>query len=397
MSTPDVQLEPLLKRLNLANTRRVYRTLIQRAETEGWSYSDFLTVMVTEEVAHRQQTRIQRLTRRAGFPFLKTIEEFDFTLQSTLRLHLLGSTLTADFVTEGRSLVLTGKPGRGKTHLAVAIAYRAIQNGFDALFLTAAGLIDELSLASRQGELSKLLPRYTHPDVLVVDEVGYLSYGTDAANMLFHVVNERHLRGRSMIFTTNKHPTQWGGVLHDEDLAAAIVDRILERGRLYHLDGPSMRTRHLALDKPTPSVLRPQPDRISGIHRTEFPEPTGTLSPRNPQIPIQDPDLVQHPAAGQGSVFQRILSLCALLMMKNLTHGGLAKIHIGHLFFVILFDLGTHRSPPMNLCPTLRPYSCGAYWLPRLPTQGYRWESREHREYSLYSVTTFLSVVRVPD
>jgi len=279
MSAPDVQLEPLLKRLNLANTRRVYRTLIQRAETEGWSYSDFLTVMVAEEVAHRQQTRIQRLTRRAGFPFLKTIEEFDFTLQSTLRLHLLGSTLTADFVTEGRSLVFTGKPGRGKTHLAVAIAYRAIQNGFDALFLTAAGLIDELSLASRQGELSKLLPRYTHPDVLVVDEVGYLSYGTDAANMLFHVVNERHLRGRSMIFTTNKHPTQWGGVLHDEDLAAAIVDRILERGRLYQLDGPSMRTRHLALDKPTPSVLPPEPDRISGIHRTEFPEPTKEVQP----------------------------------------------------------------------------------------------------------------------
>jgi len=274
MSAPDTNLEPLLKRLHLANTRRVYRTLIQRAETEGWSYHDFLTVLVAEEVAHRQQTRIQRLTRRAGFPFLKTIDEFDFTFQSTLRLHLLGSALTADFVTEGRSLVFTGKPGRGKTHLAVAIAYRAIQNGFDALFLTAAQLIDELSLASRQGELSKQLPRYTHPDVLVVDEVGYLSYGTDAANMLFHVVNERHLRGRSMIFTTNKHPTQWGGVLHDEDLASAIVDRILERGRLHHLDGPSMRTRHLALDNPAPSALSPQPDRISGIHRTEFPEPT---------------------------------------------------------------------------------------------------------------------------
>jgi DNA replication protein DnaC len=266
VSAPGTNLEPLLKRLHLANTRRVYRTLIQRAETEGWSYSDFLTVLVAEEVAHRQQTRTQRLTRRAGFPFLKTIDEFDFTFQSTLRLHLLGSTLTADFVTEGRSLVFTGKPGRGRTHLAVAIAYRAIQNGFNALFLTAAQLIDELSLASRQGELSKLLPRFTHADVLVVDEVGYLSYGTDAANMLFHVVNERHLRGRSMIFTTNKHLTQWGGVLHDEDLAAAIVDRILERGRLHHLDGPSMRTRHLALDKPAPSALPPEPDRVSGTH-----------------------------------------------------------------------------------------------------------------------------------
>jgi len=101
----------------------------------------------------------------------------------------------------------------------------------------------------------------------VVDEVGCLSYGTHAANMLFHVVIERHLRSRSMIFTANKHPTQWGGVLHDEDLVAAIVDRILERGRLYHLDGPSMRTRHLALDKSAPSALPPEPDRVSGTHK----------------------------------------------------------------------------------------------------------------------------------
>ena len=90
--------------------------------------------------------------------------------------------------------IFTGKPGRGKTHLAVAIAYRAIQNGFDALFTTAAELIDDLSAAFREGRLAEALPTYTHPAVLVVDEVGYLTYGTDAANMLFHVVNERHRR-----------------------------------------------------------------------------------------------------------------------------------------------------------------------------------------------------------
>ena len=88
---------------------------------------------VTEEIAHRQQTRLGRLTRRAHFPFLKTIDDFNFTYQSTLRLHMLGSALTPDFVTEGRSLIFSGKPGRGKTHLAIAVAYRAIQNGFDAV------------------------------------------------------------------------------------------------------------------------------------------------------------------------------------------------------------------------------------------------------------------------
>ena len=128
---------------------------IDRAERERWAYRDFLTLLTTEEIAHRQQTRLARLTRRAHFPFLKTIDDFNFTYQSSLRLQMLGSALAPDFVTEGRSLILAGKPGRGKTHLAIAIAYRAIQNGFDALFTTAAALIDDLSAAFRAGELAQ--------------------------------------------------------------------------------------------------------------------------------------------------------------------------------------------------------------------------------------------------
>jgi len=274
MKRADIPLEALLKRLHLANAPRIYRDLAQKAEREQWSYRDFLAVIMAEEVAHRQQTRIQRLTRRAHFPLLKTIDEFDFTFQSTLRLSLLGSALAPDFVTEGRCLILSGKSGRGKTQLAVTIAYRAIQNGFEVLFTTAAALIDDLSRASREGRLVRALATYTHPHVLVIDEVGYLSYGDDAANVLFHVVNDRHLRKRSMVFTTNKKLTQWGRVLHDPDLAAAIVDRILERGRLLPLDGPSLRTRHLDLDDPTSDEASLEPATISGIDRQEFPEPT---------------------------------------------------------------------------------------------------------------------------
>src|SRR2546426_5356248 len=273
----DVQLDALLKRLHLANTRRAWRELVRRAEQDEWSYRDFLALLLSEEIAHRQQTRIARMVRRAHFPFLKTIDDFNFTYQSTVRLALLGSALAADFVTEGRALILSGKPGRGKTHLAVAIAYRAIQNGFDALFVTAAELIDDLSAAFRSGRLADALATYIHPGVLIVDEVGYLTYGTDAANMLFHVVNDRHRKKRAMIFTTNKPLTAWGRVLHDEDLAQAIVDRILERGRLLTLDGPSMRTKHLGLDDATSEASNQMGDnlaRISGIARPEFPEPT---------------------------------------------------------------------------------------------------------------------------
>src|SRR4029077_16033925 len=103
--------------------------------------------------------------------------------------------------------------------------------------------------------------------------VGYLTYGQDAANVLFHVVNERHLRKRPMIFTTNKPLSEWGKVLHDEDLAAAILDRVLERGRFIPLDGPSGRTRHLNLEEVLPE--NSERVRISGNNGSEFPEPTG--------------------------------------------------------------------------------------------------------------------------
>ncbi len=223
-----------------------------------------------------KNTRIQREVRRAKFPFLRTIEDFDFSLQSTVRQALLAVYLGPEIVTEGRCLVLLGKTGRGKTHLAIAIAYKAIQNGFNARFITAAELVDDLSSASREGRFRETLAKYTQPAVLVVDEVGYLTYGADAANVLFHVVNDRHIRKRPMIFTTNKSPfTQWGEDLHDPDLADAIVDRILERGRLVLLDGPSYRTRHLT--KNAPKTGKAKPAIISGINRPEFPEPTAVL------------------------------------------------------------------------------------------------------------------------
>ena len=144
------QLEAHFRRLNLAHMRRIYKEVAARAEKESWAYRDFLALLLAEEVARRKQTRLQRCTRNAHFPFFKTIDEFDFTLQSTLRQSLLGSYLGLDFVTEGRSLILHGKTGRGKTHLAVAIGYRAIQNGFETLFTTAAELIEDLSNASKK-------------------------------------------------------------------------------------------------------------------------------------------------------------------------------------------------------------------------------------------------------
>jgi DNA replication protein DnaC len=272
---PAIDLDGLLRRLHLPTVRRLYPDPAERAEAEDMTYRDFLAVPMAEETAHRAQTRIQRCVRRAHFPFLKPIDEYDFTFQSAIRLSLLGSALGPEFITRGHSLVVSGPSGTGKTHLAVAIAYLAIQNGFDAYFTTATALIDELSVGSRRGKLRHVLPTYTHPAVLVIDEVGYLSYGPDAANVLYQVVNDRYLHQRPMIFTTNKPLAAWGRVLHDPDLAEAILDRVLERGRHLELRGRSYRTRHTPLDlNPAPESPSLRPSRISGNHPAQFPEPT---------------------------------------------------------------------------------------------------------------------------
>jgi DNA replication protein DnaC len=268
-------LDGMLKRLHLPTVRRLYADLEDRAEQEEMSYRDYLALLIAEEVAHRAQTRVQRSVRKAKFPFLETIEDFDFIFQSSVRLQLLGSFLGPELVSEGRSLVLSGPTGTGKTRLAISIAYRAIQNGFEARFSTAAELIEELSNAARTGQLGNALHAYIHPHVLVIDEVGYLSLSDNAANVLFQVVNERYLRRKPMLFTTNKPLAAWGHVLHDPDLAEAILDRVLERGRHIQLRGPSYRTRHHRRKEKNSAEPHETPGAtFSGNLVPDFPEPT---------------------------------------------------------------------------------------------------------------------------
>jgi DNA replication protein DnaC len=262
MNPGDIDVDKLLKRLHLPTIRRLYPGYATRAAAEGWSHRDFLALLLAEEVAHRNDTRIQKAARQAQFPFTKTIENYDFVFQSSLRRQQLGPYLGPELVSEGRNLILSGKPGRGKTHLAVAIAYRAIQNGFTARFTGASALIDELGAASRAGRLREATAAWVEPHVLVIDEVGYLNHAEDAANVLFGVVDQRYLARKPMIFTTNKRLREWGQVLHDRDLAEVILDRVLERGEHIPLGGPSWRTKHLdpeTLDDhgdPDPETIR---------------------------------------------------------------------------------------------------------------------------------------------
>ncbi len=245
MNPGDIDLDRLLKRLHLPTARRLYPGYATQAAAEGWSHRDYLALLIAEEVAHRNDTRIQKCARQANFPFTKSIENFDFVFQSSLRRQQLGPYLGPELVSEGRNLILSGKPGRGKTHLAVAIAYRAIQNGFTARFVLATDLINDLGAASRAGRLREATAAWVEPHVLVIDEIGYLNHADDAANVLFGVVDHRYIARKPMIFTTNKKLRDWGQVLHDRDLAGVILDRVLERGEQIVLGGGSWRTKHL--------------------------------------------------------------------------------------------------------------------------------------------------------
>jgi DNA replication protein DnaC len=245
-----MSLEILLKRLGLSTVAAVLKDLIPVAEREDWSYVQFLERLLSEEVAHRAENRMTTQVAKAKFPFAATIETFDFTFRSDLKRQMLGRFLGPELVSDHRSLILEGPPGTGKTHLCISIAYKAIQNGFAARFITAAALINELRVAH---DLNAALKPYIQPHVLVIDEMGYLGYGPGAADVLFQVVDQRYQQGKPILFTTNKPLRQWGRVLHDEELARAIIDRTLHYGEYLKLSGASYRLKGAKFDFERPS------------------------------------------------------------------------------------------------------------------------------------------------
>ena len=234
------RLQEHLQRLRLFKSKERLEALLQDAAAQELSYSDFLDRVLTEEVASKTAKHITMRTSLARFPFTKSLESFDFGYQPSLDKKQLQQLAMCHFLEHGENVVILGPPGVGKTHLAVGLGLKAIEQGYRVLFTTAAAMLTALTRALTEGRLEDKLKVYTVPRLLIIDEIGYLPIDRTGANLVFQLISRRYERG-PMILTSNQSFGAWGEVFGDRVIATAILDRVLHHAITINIRGNSYR------------------------------------------------------------------------------------------------------------------------------------------------------------
>ena len=235
-----MNLDQLLDRLKMDHLQASLDTLCEHASKKDLNYREFLEQALAQEWGGRHQRGLDARLKQARLPWIKTLEQFDFSFQPSIDRKLVRELSGLGFVERNENVILLGPPGVGKTHLAVALGGKAAEAGHRVLFMTLDRLVSTLVKARQENRLDRQLQQLTYPKVLVLDEIGYLPMTREEASLFFRLINRRYERA-STILTSNKSFMDWGEVFGDQVIATAILDRLLHHSTTLNIKGESYR------------------------------------------------------------------------------------------------------------------------------------------------------------
>jgi DNA replication protein DnaC len=236
-------LSKLLQRLQLSYIRAHYHELAQTAADQGWGHLEYLQRLIEAEIARREDKSLAQRVRRARFPILKTLDQFQWNWPKKINRPQVQNLFRLNFIEQKANVIFLGTVGLGKTHLSIALGQAACARGHSVLFTTAIDIIHTLSAAAGTGSLKRTMQRYLKPSLIIVDEIGYLPIDKLGADLLFQVISERYERG-AILLTTNRAFKSWPEIFNnDSTLTSALLDRLLHHADICLIEGPSFRAK----------------------------------------------------------------------------------------------------------------------------------------------------------